>query len=170
MANLQVSKTSAADALRPVLESTASISAKKPVIVPTIQAPEDLKKQIALYKINSVLDKPYLKTNITKKDDGKYYLTITRPSEDKDRPNREAYDNISMDNFKRALGLKKYVIKNCKYNDSYTITKRREWSDNATMEKGTTLTIPLEELGQEWYLFGGGDNKLLRQAVQEYQR
>ena len=137
---------------------------KSTIINPT----QDKKNKVFLSTVNEVLGKPYLLTNVELKDDGNYYLVITRPDYDRDRPNKEAYDNIAMDNFKRSLGLRKHVIKNCKYNDSYAITKRRVWSDNATMEKGSSLYIPLNELGQEWYLIGGGDNKLLKQAVQEY--
>ena len=134
----------------------------------TLHSKAEKRKIRLINTVNDILDKPYLKTNIELKDDGKYYLVITRPSLDKDRPNEEAYDNIAMDNFKRSLGLKDGIIKNCKYNDSFAITKRSEWSDHGTMEKGSSLYIPIDELGKKYYFFGGGDNKTLEKAVRKF--
>lgn len=106
----------------------------------------------------------FLKANIVEQN-GKVYLKLSRPLNDKERPN-ERHD-FSMSALKSKLGLKDGVLK--KNNNLKDVTGRDlyEESGSATIEPGKSLIIPLSDLGQDfsWYQFGKKD---LVEYVQKY--
>jgi len=116
-----------------------------------------------LNTVNNYLKTPYLQTSISTNNQKQVCLDISRPKNDKTRSDERG--DLQMANFKRKLGLKDGVIS--KNNDSYAVTDRATWSDCGTIDKGSTLTIPLKELGQKYHIFRGKENDVLKSVVAE---
>jgi len=115
-----------------------------------------------LNTVNKCLKSPsYLSTSISTNAQKQVCVDIKRKADDKTRLDESG--NLQMAFFKRNLGLKDGVIS--KNNNSYAVTDRATWSDCGTLDKGSTLSVPLKELGQKYHLFRGDENKALRDAV-----
>ena len=114
------------------------------------------KKDKLLITIDSILDKPFLKTDIVKDDkDGNFYLKILPDTKD------PSFKNISIDFLNRKLGLNTDVIKNEKDNN---------FNDDGTLKNDSPIYVPLEEIGQKTYIINGGDNKALKKAIRKFNK
>ena len=136
-----------------------------PVIIPKTQDETKIKEGLNI--IDEILDsEEYLKTSV-KEENGKKFLVISRPGNDIDRPGRNGVDQLCMYKIKVKLGLNDDVIKD--NNDPIRVTHRRDWSDSATFEKGSSIKIPVSEIGQKRrFCFGYGLTDIKRlQEVKE---
>ena len=130
------------------------------------EAAEKLEAQIVL---ELDLEDNFIVPKIIEKD-GKHFVRLKRPDNDKLRPNLR--QDFNMGAIKKKLGIDDGVLN--KYNDLGDVTGRSlyENSDGGVMEAGKYIDVPLEELGKA--VHPGPDFlapmlfKKLRQSVENY--
>lgn len=105
------------------------------------------------------LEDNFLNVSFLKKEDGIMYLKLTRPADDKRRPEmRREFSNGAI---KEKLGLKDNVLRDNNNLKDVTGRPNLDESSGATIEPGKSMLIPLSKLGEnfKWYHFGKNDIK-----------
>lgn len=137
------------------LTTSKTAPIKQPKVDKTKAEAKNIAKENLEARVTELLDLKdnFIRTSVINKD-GKVYLKLSRPQNDKTR-SKERHD-FSTSAIKSKLGLKDGVIK--QHNNLKDITGRdlNEESGSATIEPGKSMLIPLSELGQNfsWYQFG----------------